>query len=447
MIWRLLQASRSSTTAIPGFIEASGAGDFSSYAYSIYYEGDFHYSAKGTGDKYVDWQFTDLRPDRAYQIAATWRTLAYMSSNAKYEVYAGINPVAGVDVPLMTVEVDQRVNPDDFADGANWEELTTVSGQTALTIRLSNDADNRVYADAIRLEQLYLPEVTVSIDGVPVKTGSGLDFGALLAGTSASNSIEVSNSGVLPLVVSNPVLPVESGLAFTVIGFGDGRFDAGESFTIDVAVDADAGGLSAGAHSWNITFDTNDLSEPSYAIPIDVDVVEHLIVDDGDPGFRLGPGSNFAYLSRSTEYVGNDVHYHARGTASDVNTVEWEFAGLTPGSYNILSTWYGHSNRATDAPYTVYDGSGTLQVAVDVNQEPHPDPNNPVGGVTTSDGTPWQVIFTSVSVADEGDGTGTLVVELSDQANDYVIADAIMVQYVSPLLAADSASPSNGVRR
>ena len=235
-------------------------GDFTPYAYSIYYEGDVHYSSRGTGDKYVDWQFTDLTPGVAYQIAATWRTGGSRASNAKYEVYAGLNPGAA-DVPLMTVEVDQRFNPDDFADGANWEELTTVAGQTDLTIRLSNDADNWVYADAIRLEQLYLPEVTVLIDGVPVKTGSGLDFGSILAGTSTSNSIEVRNSGVLPLVVSNLVLPSAGGLAFTTTGFGDGRFDRNESFTINVDVDASV--LSTGTHSWNITFDTNDLSEPS----------------------------------------------------------------------------------------------------------------------------------------------------------------------------------------
>ena len=419
----------------PGFIEASGVGDFTPYAYSIYYEGDVHYCRRGTGDKYVDWQFTDLTPGVAYQVAATWRTGGSRASNAKYEVYAGLNPGAA-DVPLMVAEVDQRFNPDDFADGANWEELTTVAGQTDLTIRLSNDADNWVYADAIRLEQLYLPEVTVLIDGFPVKTDSGLDFDTLLTGTSKSDSIEIVNSGVLPLQISNLVLPSAAGLTITPSGFGTGQIAGGDSFTIDIEVDAGAGGLAEGTYAWNITFDTNDLSEPSYTIPIDVEVADYLIIDDGDPGFRLGPGSDFLRMSNNSLWVDRDVHYRGKGDGS--NTVEWEFADLPPGIYDVSATWYGASNRATDAPYTVYDGNGTQLDDVDVNQE-----LQPVGGPDTGDGTKWQTIFNDVLVVDEGDGTGTLVVELSDDANEWVFADAMLVEYVGvPLLAADTASPS-----
>jgi hypothetical protein len=49
-----------------------------------------------------------------------------------------------------------------------------------------------------------------------------------------------------------------------------------------------------------------------------------------------------------------------------------------------------------------------------------------------SDGEPWEVIFESVPVIDEGDGTGTLIVRLTDQANQYVIADGMMVQFIGP---------------
>ena len=407
-----------------GDLEFAEVG-FTRYASRSFYEGDVHYSRKGDGSNYADWHFSGLRADRSYQIAATWKAYSTLASNAKYEVYAGDTPSPAT--LLMTVEVDQRINPDDFTDGANWEELTIASGQTDLTIRLSNDANNWVYADAIRLEQVYLPEVTVLIDGDPIPTGSGLDFGSLLAGTSATDSIEVRNSGVLPLVVSNLDWPSEPGLTITTTGFGDGRFDAGESFTIDVVVDGTV--LSTGAHSWNIIFDSNDLSELSCTIPIDVEVVDQLIIDNGDPGFRLGAGSDFLSVWRDTRYFDDDYHYHASGTG--VNTVEWEFTDLTPGVYNVFATWYGGSNRATDAPFTA-DGGAVVQ-SVDVSQQVAPD------DYTTPDGTHWEQLFSGgVTVS----ANGTLVVELSDDANSYVVADAIMVQYVSPLLAADSASPS-----
>jgi hypothetical protein len=43
-----------------------------------------------------------------------------------------------------------------------------------------------------------------------------------------------------------------------------------------------------------------------------------------------------------------------------------------------------------------------------------------------------------VAHVDEGGGTGTIVVQMSDNANEYVIADAAMVQYIGP--------PGSGLR-
>ena len=57
-------------------------------------------------------------------------------------------------------------------------------------------------------------------------------------------------------------------------------------------------------------------------------------------------------------YYAADVHYHAEGVASDVNTVEWVYTGLAPGVYDISATWYGHENRATDSPFSARDVNG-----------------------------------------------------------------------------------------
>ena len=69
-----------------------------------------------------------------------------------------------------------------------------------------------------------------------------------------------------------------------------------------------------------------------------------------------------------------------------------------------------------DAPFTVFDGS-TLLETVDVNQELAP-------GDFMDAGASWKDLGTFTITAD------TLTVQLSNQANEYVIADAIRIERV-----------------
>jgi hypothetical protein len=57
---------------------------------------------------------------------------------------------------LATVRVDQEREPDDrFAHSWWWEDLGTftVTGDT-LTVKLTNEADEHVIADAVRIERV-----------------------------------------------------------------------------------------------------------------------------------------------------------------------------------------------------------------------------------------------------------------------------------------------------
>jgi len=103
-------------------------------------------------------------------------------------------------------------------------------------------------------------------------------------------------------------------------------------------------------------------------------------------------------------YQGSNYQYHAAGTGA--NTATWSSTVGTAGDYTVYGRWTSHPNRATDATYTVsYDG-GTE--AFTVNQE--------------LNGGEWMPLATYNLEA----GT-TLTVMLTDQANGYVIADAVMV--------------------
>src|SRR5207249_3567634 len=95
------------------------------------------------------------------------------------------------------------------------------------------------------------------------------------------------------------------------------------------------------------------------------------------------------------------LRWHPSGTGA--NTAAWQSTGLTPGWYNIQVTWLEASDRATNAPYTVYDGvnaRGTYQV----NQQ-----NAPSGQVYQ--GRPWQ----SLAIVPINSTNAKIV--LSDQAD------------------------------
>ncbi len=124
--------------------------------------------------------------------------------------------------------------------------------------------------------------------------------------------------------------------------FGDGSFGTGESFSLDVVLDTT---LLGGANAWDVTFESNDPLRPATAVSITVDVADYLLIDNGDPGFRVLPGSSFLYAGNKTQYVDADVHYKSKGTGDHV--LEWAFSDLAVGVYDVSATWFAHSNRAT----------------------------------------------------------------------------------------------------
>ena len=145
------------------------------------------------------------------------------------------------------------------------------------------------------------------------------------------------------------------------------------------------------------------------------------IVDNGDATHAANGFTAFAAGHKS------DLGYAASGSGSSAST--WTFT-VTPGRYKVATTWVPHVNRATDAPFTVYDGT-TIVGQADLNQELAPND-------LTDAGSSWENIATV-------DVTGTtLRVTLTNAANQYVIADAVRIESVSTtLLAAEQSVPKH----
>jgi len=133
------------------------------------------------------------------------------------------------------------------------------------------------------------------------------------------------------------------------------------------------------------------------------------IIDDNDAGFNTdgywghNPDQGFAA----------GMHYGRAGSGE--NVASWSFP-VTPGLYQVAATWSEYANRASNAPFTVLDGSTPLDT-VRLSQESAPDD-------FTDGQIGWENLGTFRITGDR------LVVALSDDADEYVIADAIRIKSV-----------------
>jgi hypothetical protein len=142
-----------------------------------------------------------------------------------------------------------------------------------------------------------------------------------------------------------------------------------------------------------------------------------LIIDNGDAGFTRTAG----FIRFPNQGFQNDVHFAASGGVADSAT--WTFVGLEAGTYRVSTTWTPHSSRATDAPYSI---NGVL--VGDINQQLAP---KDVSFSSIQDPTAG-VFFADLNGSFVHTG-GNLTVSLSDDANRYVIADAVRVEFLGPL--------------
>ncbi len=392
----------------------SASGGWSTYA-GAGAQGDFAYKGVGSGGGVATWSLSGVGPGR-YRVWVTWEAYSNRATNAPYTVLDGT-------VALGTVAVDQTQVPAGMtADGVSWYELGVydISGDT-LGVSLTDQAGpsgRYVIADAVRVERVGEPpagpEVQVLVDGVEVADGTGsMDFGGTLIGTPVARTVTVRNSGTADLALGTIVVP--SGFSL-VTNFGTTLLAPGQSTDFVVQLDA----VQEGSFGGVLRFDSSDANESPYDIAVSGTVTTQVVtpqvwtLDDGDAGYSASGGWS-TYAGAGAQ---GDFAYKGVGSGGGVAT--WSLSGVGPGRYRVWVTWEAYSNRATNAPYTVLDGTVALgTVAVDQTQVP--------AGMT-ADGVSWY----ELGVYDiSGD---TLGVSLTDQAGPsgrYVIADAVRVERVA----------------
>jgi len=389
-----------------GFTVVLGTWDFNGTS-SAYYLSDHRYHAPGIGSSVVQWEFT-VMPGSVYRVSGTWAGTWNRASDAPFTIGDGVSSVT-VDIDQGTLPPD---HPNSFQDqGADWADLVPAfvvdGGSTTLTVQLSDDASGYVIADAVRIEELVDPEISV-FEGADelASASSEVDFGTTQVGAPVTKTFTVKNVGAGTLALVEPItLP----LGFSLVSsFGDLTLDTNETTTFQVQLDAAAPGEVNGA----ISFANGDDDENPFVFDVTA-VITGLIVDDGDTGFQVVSGT-WGYVPSYAGYFQEDHHYHAPG--SGTNVAEWQFTNLVPGAtYEVSANWFGTWNRASDAPYTISDGVSS--VTVDMDQGTPPDDLSDAGAS-------WERVTTFTLDASRD----ALTVRLSDDANGYVIADGVRLE-------------------
>ena len=103
-------------------------------------------AAAGGGETTASWNFPGLLPGQ-YRVYATWSASPLLATDASFTLLSE-------QQVLGSVQVNQEQPPAGFsAGGSPWSSLTTVNlTGNQLTVRLTNAANDRVAADAIRVE-------------------------------------------------------------------------------------------------------------------------------------------------------------------------------------------------------------------------------------------------------------------------------------------------------
>jgi hypothetical protein len=104
--------------------------------------------------------------------------------------------------------------------------------------------------------------------------------------------------------------------------------------------------------------------------------------------------------------------FQSAGTGS--RTASWTIR-VAPGLYEVFASWVAGANRATNAPYKVFDGA-TLRTVTPMLRNQQLAPDDGLFG-----GTTWESLGTFTI------SSGTVRVELSDNANGVVVADGILL--------------------
>ncbi|QDT27620.1 hypothetical protein Enr10x_29380 [Gimesia panareensis] len=375
----------------------------------------------GTGTNRAFWNF-DVEPGR-YQVVAHWYVHPDVSpygraaaTNAPYTIFSDATPVA-------TYRVSQQTSSDDFLDDGTWWEYIgdpVVINDSTLTVRLSDDADGIVYADAVRIIRVVDPVIKVEVDGGAVEDGGTVDFEDTIIGAPVVKTFTVTNFGERNMALG----PINVPTGFSLVtGFGDTNLAPGASTTFSLQMDASVGGSFSGM----VSFGADLAEENPFNFTVSGSAADSMIVDNGDLAYSTS-GAAWQEQQRGSqsdlEFYQQDQDVLLGGDLLGTNTATWTFDNLGAGTYQVASHWMNHSSFASNAQITIGGIEGG-PITVSLDQRFYPQG-------FSADGTIWQELGNFQVTAG-----GTLTVTITDDGADGdLAADAMRLELIPPGLTA-----------
>lgn len=398
----------------PGYSRSGGG--WTNLTNTLAYNLDYDYHAAGNGSAAVTWTFADMDPG-SYQVFARWSWFLNRATNAPYTILDGATP-------LGTVLVNQQVPPvGDHSEGITWQSLGNYQIDSGnLIVRLSNNANGYVIADAIRIVAggigPQVPEMDVKGYSHSIDTGDkiptlkdGTDFGPTPAvSDGATHTFTITNNGNADLHLTGAPRVTLGGphaADFTVITQPAATIMPTRTTNFEVMFHPSEAGIRTAV----VSIANDDDSEHPYIFTVrgtgTVDASSQLVMDDSMPGFAQQ--GNWTTTANAAAYEGQ-MRTVAAGKGDD-NAV-WNFTGLAPGMYDVYATWVPFGNRATNAPFVVSNMSDhTITATVNQRQAP----------------AIWMNAMSWGSLGALYVSGGSLRVSLANNANGYVVADAVMI--------------------
>lgn len=397
------------------------------------YQGEnYSYSAPGSGDSVATWNLNIIK---SFDVFAKWTTHPNRGSNVKFVVHhldARDNLVTDV------VTIDQRER------GGEWVKLGTYR-MSALTgrVTVSDDANGYVIADAVLFREVGAeqPDQTADSDGDGISDSWETSFG--LDPTDPSDaSLDQDDDGLTNqdefLLQTNPTTADTDS-----DGIPDG-FEAAyglDPLANDAGDDPDGDGVSSYDEFLAGTDPNDETSKPSgssvlltwdaptertdgtplpkseiaeYEIVYQKTVQSETLIVDNESSEFLVYGSGGTESSSTNGYQGSN--YYVLPSGSGEISAEWSINNLSSGTeYELQANWTSHPNRASNVQYQyVYlDESGNqMTETATVDQR--------------DNGGSWQSLGTFTS------GDSVITVRVTNNADGYVIADAIRVNVAPP---------------
>ncbi len=374
--------------------------------------GGGHQFEFGATNGYAEWTFDDL-PTGEYRVSATWVQGTNRGTNVPYNVFDG-------SLDVGEVRVNQRIipDPDVVAGSRNFEHLgsfSVVNG--ALVVRMTNNSgDGRAIADAVRIEHIgpaqQVSDIRVFDGGTELTDGvSTVNLGTTFYGTpTAAKTLSVKNAGLTDLVLDELTQEDMPAGVILVASYGSTTLARGESTTFRIAMAA----TSTGPFSGILSLPSDDPDEPAFAITLSGVVNASKIIDNGTavPGFTVD-STNYWSTSGGGYGGGHQFEFGATG-----GYATWTFDDLPAGEYRVSATWFEGTNRGTNVPYTIFDGSFGVG-AVAINQRNAPASDVIAGSKKFEHLGAFSII------------NGSLVVRMTNSSGDgRAIADAIRIEHL-----------------